>query len=248
MPNMKMNGIVITENNMGDFDKMLTILTPNVGKISCVAKGARRPRSALLAGTQLFCFGNYMMFKGTNTYHINSCEPIEIFYNLRNDLDKLTYAMHINQIIQDVTTENQNCFYILQLYLNTLYIIAQTDKNLDFILSVFKFRLLNILGFKPRLEKCVNCGSNENMEYFSIKENGVKCGNCNKLDKSVIKMNESTLNAIKYTTIAPPKKIYSCNLKENSLEEFNLISKIYFNEKLEKEYKIPKTLEFYKKM
>jgi len=53
MANVKVNGIVIAENNMGDYDKMLTILTPNYGKISCVAKGARRPQSALLAGTQL---------------------------------------------------------------------------------------------------------------------------------------------------------------------------------------------------
>lgn len=65
MANIKINGIVLAESNMGDFDKMLTILTPNVGKISCVAKGARRPKSALLAGTQLFCFGEYLVFKGS---------------------------------------------------------------------------------------------------------------------------------------------------------------------------------------
>ena len=59
------------------------------GKISCVAKGARRPRSSLLAGTQVFCFGEYLMYKATQTYHINSVEPIEIFYNLRTDLNKL---------------------------------------------------------------------------------------------------------------------------------------------------------------
>ena len=123
MANFKLNGIVIAENNMGDYDKMLTILTPNYGKISCVAKGARRPKSALLAGTQLFCFGEYLVYKGTNTYHMNSCETIEIFYNLRTDLDKLKYAMHINKIIQDVTEENDNCYRILQLFLNTLYAI-----------------------------------------------------------------------------------------------------------------------------
>ena len=49
------------------------------------------------------------MFKGTTTYHMNSCETIEIFYDLRTDLDKLKYAMHILKIVQDVTTENQNC-------------------------------------------------------------------------------------------------------------------------------------------
>lgn len=83
MATTKVKGIILSENNMGDYDKMLTILTPNFGKISCAAKGARRPKSALLAGTQLFCFGEYLMYKGTSTYHINSCETIEMFYNIR---------------------------------------------------------------------------------------------------------------------------------------------------------------------
>lgn len=125
------------------------------GKISCVVKGARRPRSALLAGTQMFCFGEYLMYSGTKTYHINSVEPIEVFYNLRVDLDKLKYAVHINKIIQDVTHENQNCYKILQLLLNTLYTISETDKNLDLILGIFKLRLLCILGFTPRIDNCI---------------------------------------------------------------------------------------------
>jgi DNA repair protein RecO (recombination protein O) len=238
MANTKINGIVIAENNMGDYDKMLTILTPNYGKISCVAKGARRPQSALLAGTQLFCFGEYLMFKGTSTYHINSCETIEIFYNLRTDLDKLKYAIHINKIIQDLTEENENCYRILQLFLNTLYTISETDKNKDFVLSVFKLRLLSILGFTPRVTQCINCKSKENLTKFSIKDNGFKCEVCGKQDKSCIDMNESTKNAIIYTISATPKKIYSFNLKDESLEEFKLITRIYFNEKTEKEYKL----------
>ena len=138
MSNAKINGIVLSESNVGDFDKMLTILTPNLGKISCVAKGARRSKSALLAGTQIFSFGEYLVYKGSQTYHINSVEPIEVFYNLRIDLDKLQYAVHINKIVQDVTHENQNCYKILQLLLNTLYTISETDKNLDMVLGVFK--------------------------------------------------------------------------------------------------------------
>ncbi|MCI8443894.1 MAG: DNA repair protein RecO [Clostridia bacterium] len=134
MANVKMKGMILSEHNWGDFDKMLTMLTPGVGKISCVAKGARRPKSTLLAGTQMFCFGEYLMYQGTNTYHINSVEPIEVFYNLRTDLDKLKYAVHINKIIQDVTHENQNCYHILQLVLNTLYTISETNKELDLVL------------------------------------------------------------------------------------------------------------------
>ena len=238
MANIKINGIVLSESNVGDFDKMLTMLTPAQGKISCMAKGARKPKSALLAGTQIFCFGEYLMFKGSQTYHINSVEPIEVFYNIRTDLDKLKYAVHINKIIKDVTNENQNCYNILQLLLNTLYTISETDKNLELVLSIFKLRLACYLGFTPKINECVNCKEKENLNYFSIKDNGFKCQNCKKLDKGAIMMSTSTLNAIKYTITAPPKKLYSFNIKDESLEEYKLIAKIYFNEKMEKEYKI----------
>ena len=172
------------------------------------------------------------MFKGTSTYHINSCETIEIFYNLRTDLDKLKYAMHIVKIIQDVTQENENCYRILQLLLNTLYTIANTDKNLELILGIFKLRLLCILGFTPKTQKCINCGKECEIYKFSLKDNGFK------QDKSTISMSKSTQNAILYTVTAPPKKLFSFNLKDEALEEFKLITKLYFNEKLEKEYKI----------
>ena len=238
MANTKMKGIILAEHNMGDFDKMITMLTPGVGIISCVATGARRPKSALLAGTQMFCFGDYLMYKGTNTYHINSAETIEMFYNIRTDLDKLKYAVHINKIILDVAEENQNSFYILQLLLNTLYTISETDKDLDLVLSIFKLRLLSIIGFTPRINKCTMCNKEEKQTYFSIKNNGLQCENCSRQDASAITTSESTVNAIKYVITCPAKKLYSFNLKGESLKEFNLISKIYFNEKLEKDYKI----------
>ena len=154
---IKTTGIILMESNMGDYDKMLTMLTPGLGKIGCAAKGARRPKSLLLSGTQFLCFGEYLLYEGNSTYHINSCEIIEVFYNLRTDLDKLKYATHITKIISDVTNENENSYKILQLFLNTLYTISETDKNMDLILAIFKFRLLAILGFTPNVAECRDC-------------------------------------------------------------------------------------------
>ena len=236
MANVKIKGIVLSENNVGDFDKMLTVLSPEFGKISCVAKGARRPKSTLLASTQMFCFGEYLMFKGTSTYHINSAETIEVFYNLRTDLEKLKYAVHILKIIQDVTEENQNCYKILQLLLNTLYTISETNKNLDLILSIFKLRLLCILGFSPRIKECTSCKEKENLKYFSLKNNGFKCEACSKVDKSVITMSKSTVNAIKYTITAPAKKLYSFELKDDILKLFGKEVEKEFKSKVDKKF------------
>lgn len=191
-----------------------------------------------MAATQFLCFGDYIIYKGNDTYNINSCDTIECFYNIRTDLDKYKYSVHITKIILDVTNENENSYKVLQLFLNTLYIISETDKNLDLILSIFKLRLMCILGFKPQVEKCTNCGINEDAKYFSLKENGFKCSSCGKSDKSCIEINSATVDAIRYITVAPSKKIYSFNIPENSVKELELISKLYLNEKLEKEYKL----------
>jgi len=238
--NLKVNGIIIAENNSNDFDKMITMLTPNLGKISCSAKGARRTKSQLLGGTQLFTFGEYMLFKGSDTYTINSCETIEMFYNLRTDLDKLMYATHVNKIINDVTTENQNSFYVLKLFLNTLYAISETDKDLDFILSVFKMRLMKLIGYAPNVTECVSCKTKDNLTSFSFKDNGFKCSDCSKQEPGSFSVNEATKNAIIYTTKADGKKIFSFELSDKSLKEFEIVSRLYLNEKLEKEYKVDK--------
>lgn len=233
---IKTKGIIISESNMGDFDKMLTMLTPGQGKISCVAKGARRPKSSLLAGTQFLCFGEYIMYKGAENYTINSCETIEMFYNIRTDLDKLENAVKITKIIQDVTGENENCYKILQLYLNTLYMISEYEKDANFKISIFKLKLLCYLGFRPKIEKCTSCGEKENLAYFSIKDNGLKCKKCGRQDKGSISINQSTWLAIKYIVMAPPKKLFSFSLGEESKKQLELVCRIFFNEKLEKDY------------
>lgn len=184
------------------------------------------------------CFGDYLLYQGTNTYHVNSCETIEMFYKLRTDLDKLKYASHITKIIYDVTNENENSYKILQLFLNTLYMISETDENLDLIIAIFKLRLMCILGFTPSIKECKGCKTTEELLYFSFKDSGFKCGACAKVDKSVMQITMATVDAIRYIVLAPPKKIFSFKVKEETIKELEIISKIYLNQKLEKEYKL----------
>lgn len=216
---IKTKGIILLESNMGDFDKMVSILTPDIGKIGCAAKGARKPKSPLMAGTQFLSFSDLVVYSSVNSYNLNSCEPIEVFYNIRKDLDKLIYASFISRLVYDVTDENQYTYKILQLLLNTLYIISETDVDKDFILSVFELRLMVLLGYSPRLGKCVSCGSPENICYFSIAHSGFLCNNCGRVDKSAIQITKDTFDALKYICTAPAKKyihsMYLMNQKEN---------------------------------
>lgn len=235
---LKVKGVVIAEKTVADFDKIVTILTPNMGKIEAAAKGSRRPKSLLMAATQFLCFGEYVLYKSGNNYSINSCETIEVFYDIRTDLDKLKYAAHITRIVNDVTTENQNTYKLMQLYLNTLYMISETDKNLSLINSVFTLRLLSIIGFRPMIDECKNCKTKDDLTYFSFRDSGFKCSVCSKQDKGAIEISPTTKDAIRYIILANAKKIFSFEVPEDTIKELEIISKIYLQEKLEKEYRI----------
>ena len=235
---LKVKGIIIAEKTVADFDKIVTILTPNMGKIEAAAKGSRRPKSLLMAATQFLCFGEYVLYKSGNNYSINSCETIEVFYDIRTDLDKLKYAAHITKIVNDVTTENQNTYKLMQLYLNTLYMISETEKNLSLINSVFTLRLLSIIGFRPMIDECKNCKTKDDLTYFSFKDSGFKCSICAKQDKGAIEISPTTKDAIRYIILANAKKIFSFEVPKETVKELEIISKIYLENKLEKEYKL----------
>ena len=184
------------------------------------------------------CFGEYLLYKSSNTYSINSCEIIEAFYNLRTDLDKLKYASYITKIVNDVTTENQNTYKVLQLFLNTIYMIADTNKDLDLVKSIFRLRLMSIIGFRPEVGECSNCKTKDDLNYFSFKDSSLKCKECSKLDKGAMEISDTTKDALRYIILANAKKIYSFEVPNDSIKELNIISKIYLEEKLEKKYDI----------
>ena len=233
---IKTKGIVLAQHNMGDNDAMVTLLTPDLGKIGCAAKGVKRPKSPLMAGTQFLCFGDFIIYKGVSSYSINSCEPIEIFYNIRLDIDKLKYASEIAKIVSEVTDENESDYKILQLVLNTMYLISETDKDLDFILSIFKIRLLSLIGFRPIVEHCTNCDEKDDLKYFSFKDNGLKCSSCGRLDKGAFEITEAVQKAIKFIIWAEPKKVFSFDMSDDNKQQLKIIAKLYLNKCLEKEF------------
>ena len=133
---------------------------------------------------------------------------------------------------------------ILSLFLNTLYVISESEKDLDLIFSIFRIRLLAILGFLPQISKCVSCGEPmvEEMEefYFSIKDDGVKCKPCSKVDKSIIRLSKTSFSALIYILSCESKKLYSFEIPQEAIEEINLLAKIYTTQKLDKEYIVKK--------
>ena len=101
-----------------------------------------------------------------------------------------------------------------------------------------------LIGFLPNVARCVNCGTpmleEMNDFYFSIKDDGVKCENCSRLDKSVIHLSKTAFSALIYVLSCDSKKIYSFEIPNDAIDELKLLAQIYTTQKLDKEYTVMK--------
>lgn len=237
MSYLKTTGIVIKEVNTGEADRIITIFSKNKGKISALAKGARRPKSYLVAGTQLLCYSEFVLFKGKDMYSVNSCDVIEPFYDIRNDLERLTYTAHMIDIVKDVIQENQPATRLLQLFLNSLYMLSKTDRSSLQIVRVFELRLLSIIGYAPWVNGCIECGSSlfDSM-YFSFGKCGLLCSGCLAKDKGAIRISEGAAKALNYIVYSKMNNLFNFEVSDNVLEELGRVSRRYMGERLEKNY------------
>lgn len=225
---IKSRGIIIKETTYKENDKIVTILTDNLGKISCIARGAKKTNSPILASSQYLVYSEFVLYKSKNFYYINSAEVINTFYNLRIDIDKLTPIFDMTRILNSVTDENQDTEFILKLFLNTIYVIDKYNKDIGFLISVFKIKLFQILGFAPRVINCSNCRNDlENAGiYYDYVSNTFLCDKCTFDDKRrYIKLSKTTLRAIRYVLAAEIKKIFSFELKDDT--EFKLFGQVF---------------------
>ena len=236
---LKTKGIIIKEFNTGEADKIVTIFTKSNGKISASARGARRPRSKLVAGTQFLCYSDFVLFKGRDMYSINSCEVIEPFYEIRNDIVRLTYSAHIVDIINDIVQENQPSSRALQLFLNTLHMLAKTNKNPELVTRIFELRLLSILGYAPFVKGCISCGKTDTANLvFSFKKCGFICNEpgCRQKDNSVIRILPGTAKAMRHIVHSRMDELFSFDVSQEVLGELGTIMRRYLRERLERDY------------
>ncbi|MGI6778666.1 MAG: DNA repair protein RecO [Acetivibrionales bacterium] len=240
MSYVKVKGIVIREVNLGEADKILTIITKTKGKISAVAKGVRRSRSKLIAGSQLLCYSDFVLFKGKGMYYINSCEVIEPFYEIRNDIIKLTYSAHMVEILSDVVQENQPSSKTLQFFLNTLYLLSRGDRNPELIARVFELRLLSILGYAPYVNGCMICGSEDLRSLsFSFSKCGFICSKegCRTKDEFSLNILPGTARAVNHIVNSRLEDLFRFETSPEVLEELKKISFRYLSDRLERDYR-----------
>lgn len=235
----KLTGIVIRETKINEADKMLTVLTAELGPVSVLAKNIRKSKSKISSSAAFLCYSDFVLSGGPDVYYINQCSLIESFYDISNDIQKLALASYLGHITADLSPVGEPQPEAVKLFLNTLYVLAHSDKNIFMIKSVFELRLMKCLGYMPDVFSCSKCGRELYPFYFDIKNANVLCAKCGVTSYPVSK---PVMNALRYILTCEEKKIFSFEMDDILFRQLADITKAYIINIMG--FK-PKTLEYF---
>lgn len=240
-------GLVLREVKYKEADKLLTVLTDDMGKITVKAASAMRPRSKFSAASQLFAFSEMSIFVKYGRFYLREASCIAVFDNLRKSLAAQSLASYFVSVIEAVSDEDRAQSELLQLALNSLYALDEKLRPQSYIKAGFEIRCMCIAGFEPHASGCAVCGRDDVQDpMFSVENGFVHCEKCESGDgQKSLRMNQGSYLAMKYITSAKPSKLFSFRLEDEALANLTAISEKYLLTHLDRRFN---TLDYYKEV
>ena len=238
--------LVLRVTAYNDKDALLTLLTPNHGKLTAKARGLYRKNSPLTAPCQLLAYGEFTLFEYKSMYTINEANSVELFTPLRRDLQKLSLGTYFAQATELLSQEDMPNPELLSLTLNCLYALSKMDVSEQLVKAVFELRGACLAGYAPDLYGCHRCG-NPFPDRFDLTEGRLECSNCRDHSSTGIRMpiTGGVLETMHYITTCDAKKLFSFSAGSETLEQLSSITESYLTTQLERGFS---TLDFYKSL
>ena len=242
-----------------DKDVLLTLLTPERGKINVIAKGARSLRGPQMALSQLFTYGDFELYRRGDAYWLNTGEVRENFFSLSQDLDSLNLASYFCEVAAYVSEFDTPAEELLRLLLNTLHFLSRGKTSKELLKGVYEWRVLRYQGIFPALHGCMEC-EREAGEDFSLDVGGggLICPSCRRRRESLaalaphaynnvfVMLTPAVLSAIRYTLSTPMERMLSFRLEDEQDEAlFSRAGEQFLRYHLETEFS---SLQMYRQM
>lgn len=231
------NGIVLSAMHIGENDIRITLLTKERGKISAFARGARKPKSPLMAGSRPFSYGKFTLFFGRNSNIVSGIEISNYFDEITKDIGATYYGFYFLELADYYSKENIDSKDMLKLLYQSLRALLNSKIPNRLVRVVFELKMLVYNGEYPEMFSCINCGSEDKNLTFSVSKGGLLCSECVHLAKDVRELNISTIYTMQYIITSEIKKLYTFVVNDIVQEELEHIMKAYFRTYIDKTFK-----------
>ena len=175
-----LTGIVLGSTPVGEYDRRLSLLTCEKGRISAFASGARRQMSSLRAVSRLFTYAKFTVYPKRDSYSVTGCENPIFFDELSMDPDKSYHGMYFCELLSYFTRENTDEKEQVKLLFTALKALQKGNMSLSLIRRVFELRAIANYGEAPNIFECCNCHkkNEENEWLFDTRQGVIMCSSC----------------------------------------------------------------------
>ena len=185
-------GMVLSAAPVGDYDKLVVLLTRERGKIRAFARGARRPGSALMAAANAFAFGEFQIYEGRTSYTMSQASIQNYFGEMMTDFEGACYAQYFLEFADYYTRENADGSDFLKLAYQSLRALLVPSLPRKLVRYIYELKAMTYSGECP-----------QTFEQFSDWN-----------------LNPSTEYALQYVVAASVEKLYTFLLTEEVFAEF----------------------------
>ncbi len=171
--------VILRRQDIGEADRLLTLYTPESGKLNAIAKGVRKPASRKAGHLELFIHSQLLVARGQSLDIITQAETIHSFRPLRENLERIGYAHYTVELLDRFAAEGQANRALFDLLVETLDYLC-TAQDLALTIRFYEIRLLALEGYRPQFFYCLNCGDEIKpvINYFSAERGGILCPRC----------------------------------------------------------------------
>lgn len=198
------DAVILRRQDFGEADRLLTLLTPEHGKIRAIAKGVRKPIARKTGHVELFALVDMLIARGRELHIVTQAETKEPFLLLHEDLVRATYANHCVELLDRFTAEEDASHAEFDLLVSALeWLCSPVEPQL--VARFYELRLLALAGFTPSLHKCAI--GQEPIEprdqFFSPVDGGLVCPDHTITTQRGLPISLTALKTLRYMQTRP---------------------------------------------
>lgn len=237
MDNIKITGIVTHTADFRDYDRMITILSPDEGVVSLCLKGCRKPNAKLRPAGQLFCFADFELIKRPTGYIMTGCDVRDAFFELALDLERMQAAGKLCALTTTLfEAQEDSRRELFALLLSAVTTLAKAKRiNDQEIVLLCAIRMLDICGYQPALQECAACGTpvGAGERAFSAELGGVLCDTCAGQDPKHVRLSAGAISSIRMALELPNTKMATFHFSSPVRTELERAMEAFMSHQLE---------------
>jgi DNA repair protein RecO (recombination protein O) len=234
----QVEAVIIRKIKLGEADRILSLYTPEMGKIEAVAKGVRRPKSKMAGHLELLTYSRIRLARGRNLDTIIGSQTVESFLALKNDLWLTSCGLYIAELVNQFTPERSADPDLFHLLLDTLGRLSGASHS-GLILRYFELCLLNKTGYRPQLQTCVGCGAELKpvSNAFCPLAGGILCPQCSAENPSGFPISVDALKVLRLFQRCNFEVVNRLKINNDLSQELKAVLAGYIRFLLEREVK-----------